>query len=72
MSTDSTYLAVLPGLLGFGLGLGVVFPAMFIAASTGVPEHDSGIASGLASTALQIGTAAGLAVLVGIATATIP
>jgi hypothetical protein len=48
--------------------LGVVFPAMFVAASTDVPERDSGIASGLASTALQIGTAAGLAVLVGIAT----
>jgi EmrB/QacA subfamily drug resistance transporter len=69
MTADGTYLAVLPGLVGFGLGLGVVFPAMFIAASTGVPERDAGVASGLASTALQIGTAAGLAVLVGIATA---
>jgi EmrB/QacA subfamily drug resistance transporter len=71
MTADGTYLAVLPGLVGFGLGLGVVFPAMFSAASTDVPERDSGIASGLASTALQIGTAAGLAVLVGIATANV-
>jgi len=71
MTADSTYLAVLPGLVGFGLGLGVVFPAMFVAASTDMPERDSGIASGLASTALQIGTAAGLAVLVGIATANV-
>jgi MFS family permease len=69
MTADGTYLAALPGLMGFGLGLGVVFPAMFVAASTGVPDTDTGIASGLASTALQIGTAAGLAVLVGIATA---
>jgi EmrB/QacA subfamily drug resistance transporter len=69
MTADGSYLAVLPGVVGFGLGLGVVFPAMFIAASSDVPERDSGIASGLASTALQIGTAAGLAVLVGIATA---
>jgi EmrB/QacA subfamily drug resistance transporter len=68
MTDDSTYLAAVPGLVAFGLGLGVVFPAMFIAASTDVPDRDSGIASGLASTALQIGTAAGLAVLVGIAT----
>jgi EmrB/QacA subfamily drug resistance transporter len=68
MTADGSYAAVLPGLFGFGLGLGVVFPAMFSAASAGVPERDSGIASGLASTALQIGTAAGLAVLVGIAT----
>lgn len=69
ITANSSYLAVLPGLIGFGLGLGVVFPAMFIAASTGVPNQDTGVASGLASTALQIGTAAGLAVLVGIATA---
>lgn len=69
MAADGTYLAALPGLVGFGLGLGVVFPAMFVAASAGVPDRDSGIASGVASTALQIGTAAGLAVLVGIATA---
>jgi EmrB/QacA subfamily drug resistance transporter len=71
MTAGSTYPAVLPGLVAFGLGLGVVFPAMFVAASTDVPERDSGIASGLASTALQIGTAAGLAVLVGIATANV-
>jgi EmrB/QacA subfamily drug resistance transporter len=71
MTADGTYLAAVPGLLGFGLGLGVVFPAMFVAASTGVPQRDSGIASGLSSTALQIGTAAGLAVLVGIATASV-
>jgi EmrB/QacA subfamily drug resistance transporter len=69
MTADSTYVAALPGLVCFGLGLGVVFPAMFAAAAAGVPERDSGIASGLASTALQIGTAAGLAVVVGVATA---
>src|SRR5918999_4021546 len=69
MNAGGTYLGVLPGLVGFGLGLGVVFPSMFAAASTDVSERDSGIASGLASTALQIGTAAGLAALVGIATA---
>jgi EmrB/QacA subfamily drug resistance transporter len=69
MNAGGTYLGALPGLVAFGLGLGVVFPSMFAAASTDVPERDSGIASGLASTALQIGTAAGIAVLVGIATA---
>jgi EmrB/QacA subfamily drug resistance transporter len=69
MTAGGGYLAALPGLVGFGLGLGVVFPAMFMAASTGVPERDAGIASGVASTALQVGTAAGLAVVVGIATA---
>ena len=69
MTADGTYVAVAPGLVAFGLGLGVTYPAMFVAASTGVPERDTGVASGLASTALQLGTAAGLAVLVGVATA---
>ena len=69
VTAGGSYAAALPGLVGFGLGLGVVFPAMFVAASTGVPVRDAGIASGLASTALQIGTAAGLAALVGIAAA---
>jgi hypothetical protein len=68
IAADGSYLAAVPGLVGFGLGLGVVFPAMFVAASTEIPARDSGVASGLASTALQLGTAAGLAVLVGIAT----
>jgi EmrB/QacA subfamily drug resistance transporter len=69
MTAHGSYLAALPGLVAFGVGLGVVFPAMFVAASTDVPRRDSGVASGLASTALQIGTAGGLALLVGIATA---
>lgn len=69
ISADGTYLAVLPGLLAFGLGLGVVYPAMFAAASKGVAERDSGIAAGLASAVLQFGTAVGLATLVGIASA---
>jgi EmrB/QacA subfamily drug resistance transporter len=68
VTPDGTYLASLPGLVCFGLGLGVVFPAMFAAAAADVPQNQAGIASGLASTALQIGTAAGLAVVVGIAT----
>ena len=69
VTADGGYPAALPGLVAFGLGVGFVFPAMFVAAASGVPAQEAGIASGLVSTALQIGTAAGLAVLVGVATA---
>lgn len=40
---------------------------MWIAAATGIPAQDQGIASGLASTTLQVGSAVGLAVLVAVA-----
>jgi MFS family permease len=60
------YHAMVPGLALAGLGLGLVFPAMFTAATTGVPGEHSGIASGAASSALQFGTAIGLAVVSGL------
>lgn len=40
---------------------------MWIAASAGVAAGDQGVASGLASTTLQVGGAVGLAVLVALA-----
>jgi hypothetical protein len=40
---------------------------MWIAASAGVAPGDQGVASGLASTTLQLGGAVGLAVLVAVA-----
>nr|WP_041731298.1 MFS transporter [Conexibacter woesei] len=69
ISAGGTYLGALGGIVVVGLAMGLIFPAMFLAASTGVESHEQGTASGLASTALQVGGGAGLAVLVGIATA---
>lgn len=69
MSADGTYLSVVAGILVVGLGMGLIYPAMFLAASTGVAAHEQGTASGMASTALQVGAGTGLAVLVGIASA---
>ncbi len=63
-----SYASVAPGVAVVALGMGLVFPPMFLAAAAGVPAEQQGAASGLASTALQIGSAAGLAVLVGVAT----
>ena len=68
MTPDATYLAVLAGIVLTGLGMGLIFPAMFIAATAGVAPHEQGVASGMASTALQVGAGVGLALLVGIAT----
>jgi hypothetical protein len=50
-------------------GMGMMFISLTIAATSGVPHHESGLASGLLNTSQQIGGALGLAVLSGIATA---
>jgi len=52
-----------------GLGLGATFVTATQLAVRGVPESESGLASGLVNTAQQIGGALGLAVLGGIAAA---
>ncbi|MFC4907042.1 MFS transporter [Actinomadura gamaensis] len=67
MTPDASYLALLPGLLILSVGQGITFTTMFAAAATGVPARQQGVASGMASTGQQAGTAVGLAVLVAIA-----
>jgi MFS family permease len=69
MSSSGSYAALAPGLVAVSVGDGVVFTALFIAASTGVSPHQHGVASGIASTSSGIGAAVGLAVLVLVATA---
>jgi EmrB/QacA subfamily drug resistance transporter len=51
------------GLLLCGLGIGLAFVTATVAALTGVAEHEAGLASGLSNTALQIGTALGVAIV---------
>ncbi|RFS84526.1 MFS transporter [Actinomadura spongiicola] len=69
MSTGASYWALLPGVVIWGVGGGVTFPAMFVCAASGVRPTEAGIASAVATTAQQLGGAAGLAVLVAVATA---
>jgi EmrB/QacA subfamily drug resistance transporter len=60
---------VAPGMILMGIGMGATFIAVTIAATAGVPKHESGLASGLLNTSQQVGGAIGLAVLTGVATA---
>jgi hypothetical protein len=53
-------------LIGIGAGLG--FPSLMTLAMSGVSESDSGLASGLVNTSVQVGGAIGLAILATFAT----
>ncbi|GAA4239018.1 MFS transporter [Actinomadura meridiana] len=64
---DASYTALLPGLIVSGIGQGIVWTGMWIAAATGTAAHEQGVANGIASTALNIGNAIGLAVFTVIA-----
>jgi EmrB/QacA subfamily drug resistance transporter len=54
---------VLPAMLVLGVGFGLSFVPITIAATTGVAAGDSGIASGLVNTTQQVGGSLGLAIL---------
>jgi EmrB/QacA subfamily drug resistance transporter len=55
------------GLLLCGLGVGLTFVTVSIAALAGVPEHQAGLASGLNNTSFQIGAALGTAIVTTVA-----
>ncbi|MFJ7134757.1 MFS transporter [Streptomyces fungicidicus] len=69
MSPTGGYPILLPGVILLSLGQGIAWTAMFVAATSGVDAHHQGIASAMASTTQQIGSAVGLAILVAIANA---
>lgn len=62
---------VFPGLGLAASGMGLTFVSGTLAATSGVPRHLSGIASGVLNTAQQVGGAIGLAVLSAIAYSTV-
>lgn len=66
---DAGYPALLPGLVVSGVGQGVVWTAMWIAAAAGTAAHEQGVANGAASTTLNLGNAIGLALLTVVADA---
>ncbi|MFJ9780268.1 MFS transporter [Amycolatopsis sp. NPDC101161] len=69
MTLEASYLDVVPALVVLGLGQGAGYTLMFGAAAAGTPASAQGIASGVASTAQQVGGTVGLAVFVAVANA---
>ncbi len=70
VSAHSGYLTgFLPGLLVVGMGTGLVFPATAVTAMSDIAEDRAGVASGLMTTAHEIGAALGVAVFSAVAVA---
>ncbi|MFJ7215560.1 MFS transporter [Amycolatopsis sp. NPDC098790] len=65
VNENSGYPALLPTLLGLGVGMGLLTTAVVTAAVAGLPPGRSGVASGINNTARQAGGALGVAVLGG-------
>jgi MFS family permease len=66
---DATYVVdLLPAMILIGLGAGLGFPSLMTLAMSSVDERDSGLASGLVNTSVQVGGAVGLAILATLAT----
>ncbi|GGT75355.1 MFS transporter [Actinomadura citrea] len=69
MPAEGGFWTLMPGSLIWGVFGGVAFVALFASAGAGITPHEQGVASGLASTAKEVGGAMGLAVFVAVATA---
>jgi EmrB/QacA subfamily drug resistance transporter len=66
---DGSYVVdILPVMVLLGMGAGLAFPSLMMLAMSGATRSDSGLASGLVNTTLQVGGAIGLAVLATLAT----
>ena len=67
---DGTFAVhVLPGMVLLGIGAGMAFNPVLLAAMSDVSPADSGLASGLVNTSFMMGGALGLAVLASLAAA---
>jgi EmrB/QacA subfamily drug resistance transporter len=66
---DGSYVSdMLASMILLGIGAGLAFPSLMTLAMSGATESDSGLASGLVNTTLQVGGALGLAVLATLST----
>jgi EmrB/QacA subfamily drug resistance transporter len=66
---DASYVTdMVPSMILLGIGAGLVFPSLMTLAMSGATQEDSGLASGLVNTTLQVGGALGLAVLATLST----
>ena len=65
----SVMMDVLPSMIFLGLGAGISFSPLLLAAMSDVAPSESGLASGIFSTACMMGGALGLAILAGLSAA---
>ena len=71
MGLDSSYaFGMLPTFLLAGLGFGLAFGPLNVAATTGVAPEEQGLAGGLVNTSFQLGAALVLAVVTAVVNAT--
>jgi EmrB/QacA subfamily drug resistance transporter len=66
---DGDYVTnLLPGMILLGLGAGIAFNPVLLAAMGDVEPHEAGLASGTVNTSFMMGGALGLAILVAVST----
>jgi EmrB/QacA subfamily drug resistance transporter len=63
----SVLIDVLPGTIAIGLGAGIAFNPILLAAMSGVEQTEAGLASGVVNTSFMMGGALGLAILASLA-----
>jgi EmrB/QacA subfamily drug resistance transporter len=64
LQPDGSYVSdLLPGMILASIGMGLTFVPITLIATSGIPDADAGLASGLYNTSQQIGGALGLAIL---------
>jgi Na+/melibiose symporter-like transporter len=63
---------LLPTMLLLGVGFALVFPSVNAQATSGVADHEQGLASGLLNTSMQIGGAVVLAIVTAVLSAAHP
>jgi MFS family permease len=70
INDSPTYAAIiLPTILLLGIGFALAFPSVNMAATSGVADHEQGLASGLVSTSFQVGGALVLSIVTAVVTA---
>ncbi len=68
LQPDGSYVTdLLPGIMLASIGMGLTFVPITLIATSGIPNDDAGLASGLYNTSQQIGGALGLAILATLA-----
>jgi sugar phosphate permease len=62
-----TLVDVMPSMVLLGVGAGMAFNPMLLAAMNDVPQNESGLASGIVNTSFMMGGSLGLAILASVA-----